>query len=127
MLRDLIISLSVSCLCFILMIVMHSFSVQPEINLLLSTVVLSWALLQFVERRAFFQTSIAVMIAILLMLQQYQQIFWMGVGLLIALLLYRLPYLKQTGVWTMMNLNLLIPRGMFRKPRLRRQPNSDRA
>ena len=97
MLRDLIISLSVSCLCFILMIVMHSFSVQPEINLLLSTVVLSWALLQFVERRAFFQTSIAVTIAILLMLQQYQQIFWMGVGLLIALLLYRLPYLKQTG------------------------------
>ena len=127
MLRDLIITLSMSCLCFMLLIVMHSLSLQPEINILISTVVLSWALLQFVDRRAFFQTSISVMIAILLMLQQYQQVFWMGLGLFIAILLYRLPHLKQEGIWTMMNLNLLIPRSIFRKLKLRRQPNSDRA
>lgn len=127
MLKDLIITLSLLCLCFMLLIVMHHLDLRLEINLLISTVVLSWGLLQFIDRRVFFQTSIALMIAILLMLQQYQQIFWTGLGLFIGILIYRLPQIRQDGRWTFTTWNLFMPRTWLKKLKLLRPANSDHA
>jgi membrane-associated HD superfamily phosphohydrolase len=78
MLKDLFITLSLLCLCFALVIVLHSWGLQREINMLISSMLLTWALLICVDHRAFFQTSISLIIVILIMLQQYEQIVWMA-------------------------------------------------
>ncbi|MFV5492028.1 hypothetical protein [Acinetobacter sp. ASP199] len=125
MLKDLFITLSLLCLCFALVIVLHSWSLQREINMLISTLLLTWALLKYVDHRAFFQTSISLIIAILLMLQQYEQIVWMGLGLFSGILLYKLPKAHKQGLLSFTNLNRLIPTGWFKKPKSLRHVNSD--
>lgn len=127
MLKDLFITLSLLCLCFALVIVLHSWGLQPEINVLISTILLTWTLLQCVDRRVFFQTSIFLMITILIMLQQYQQILCMGLGLFSGILLYRLPQAHKQGLLSLTNLDLLIPTGWLKKLKSLRHVNSDHA
>ena len=125
MLKDLFITLSLLCLCFALVIVLHGWGLPREINMLISSLLLTWTLLKGVDHRAFFQASISLIIAMLIMLQQYAQIIWMGLGLFSGLLLYRLPQAHKQGSWSLIHLNLLIPTEWFKKLKLLRRVNSD--
>lgn len=127
MLKDLFITLSLLCLCFALVIVLHSWGLQREINMLISSMLLTWALLICVDHRAFFQTSISLIIVILIMLQQYEQIVWMGLGLLSGTLLYRLPQAHKQGLSSLIHWNLFIPTGWFKRLKSLRHVNSDHA
>lgn len=51
------ITLSLLCLCFALVIVLHSWGLQREINMLISSMLLTWALLICVDHRAFFRPA----------------------------------------------------------------------
>ncbi|MCU4312888.1 hypothetical protein KTG68_12930 [Acinetobacter variabilis] len=57
MLKDLIFTVALLCICFMLLIMLNKLALTTETNILLSSVFIGWTLLQFVRRRMFFYIS----------------------------------------------------------------------
>lgn len=101
MLKDLILSLTLLCMGFILIITLNHWQVSAETNLLISSIFISWSILQFVAHRIYFHASYLLIIAIALMLQQFEEIFWAMTGMMAGFGLYTLlqvifiPALKE--------------------------------
>ena len=53
MLKDLIFTVALLCICFMLLIMLNELALTTETNILLSSVFIGWTLLQFVRRRMF--------------------------------------------------------------------------
>ena len=90
MLKDLIFTIALLCVCFMLLIMLNGLAFSAETNLLLSSVFLGWTLLQCVRCRMFFYVSASVMIGILTLLAQYEEVLWNSVGLLASYGVYHL-------------------------------------
>lgn len=101
MLKDLILTLAMLCGCFLLMITLNNWAFSAQTNLLISSIFLSWAILQFVGHRVYFHASYLLIMAILLMLQQFEEMFWAITGVMAGFGLYTLlqgvfiPVLKE--------------------------------
>lgn len=82
MLKDLILTLGLLCGCFALMITLNNLAFSTQTNLLISSIFISWAILQFVGHHIYFHASYLLIMAILLMLQQFEEIFWAMTGMM---------------------------------------------
>ena len=101
MLKDLILTLGLLCGCFALMITLNNLTFSTQTNLLISSIFISWAILQFVGHHIYFHASYLLIMAILLMLQQFEEIFWAMTGMMAGFGIYTLlqgvvlPVLKE--------------------------------
>ncbi|MFV5405744.1 MULTISPECIES: hypothetical protein [unclassified Acinetobacter] len=101
MLKDLILTLGLLCGCFALMITLNNLAFSTQTNLLISSIFISWTILQFVGHHIYFHASYLLIMAILLMLQQFEEIFWAMTGMMAGFGIYTLlqgvvlPVLKE--------------------------------
>jgi len=101
MLKDLILTLALLCVCFILIITLNDWQFSAQTNLLISSIFISWTILKFVGHRIYFHASYLLIMAILVMLQQFEEIFWAMTGVMAGFGLYTLlqviliPALKE--------------------------------
>lgn len=101
MLKDLILTLALLCVCFILIITLNNWQFSAQTNLLISSIFISWTILKFVGHRIYFHASYLLIMAILVMLQQFEEIFWgmtgvmAGFGLYTLLQVILIPALKE--------------------------------
>jgi len=90
MLKDLILTLALLCVCFILIITLNNWHFSAQTNLLISSIFISWTILKFVGHRIYFHASYLLIMAILVMLQQFEEIFWAMTGVMAGFGLYTL-------------------------------------
>ncbi len=58
MLKDLILTLALLCVCFILMITLNNWQFSAQTNLLISSIFISWTILKFVGHRILFSCQL---------------------------------------------------------------------
>ncbi|BCT90605.1 MULTISPECIES: hypothetical protein [Acinetobacter] len=90
MLKDLIFTVALLCICFMLLIMLNKLALTTETNILLSSVFIGWTLLQFVRGRMFFYISVSLMIGILTLLGKYEEVLWNIIGLMAGYGVYNL-------------------------------------
>lgn len=89
MLKDLIFTVALLCICFMLLIMLNELALTTETNILLSSVFIGWTLYSLFAVVCFY-ISVSLMMGILTLLGKYEEVLWNSIGLMAGYGVYNL-------------------------------------